>query len=186
LFDEFTPDTFHPKLYSLSSLAAEATMIGELHENHEAWLKHLKHVQSELIERLEHGIERTLCEPRQLGMLERLSKATSATEVVGIGRVLALEGFHERLEESVRGKLANYDIATASKKKEDADALLTSLATFAFRKGCSSDDTSCIADVLLRVEKRCGNGFWMLCQHRNRLLTASSPSEHRMIIPRQP
>jgi hypothetical protein len=148
LFDEFTPDTFHPKLYSLSSLAAEATMIGELHENHDAWLKHLKHVQSELIERLEHGIERTLCEPRQLGMLERLSKATSATEVVGIGRVLALEGFHERLEESVRGKLANYDIATASKKKEDADALLTSLATFAFRKGCSSDDTSCIADVL--------------------------------------
>lgn len=46
LFDEFTPDTFHPKLYNLPGLVAEATMIGELQENHDAWNKHLKQVQA--------------------------------------------------------------------------------------------------------------------------------------------
>jgi hypothetical protein len=81
-------------------------------------------------------------------MLERISKAASATEVVGLGRLLTLEGFHQHLESEVRRKLTGFDIARAGKQKEDTDELLTALATHAFRKGCSFDDTQSIATIL--------------------------------------
>lgn len=148
LFDEFTPDTFHPKLYSLSSLAAEAQLIGQLHENHDAWLKHLKHVQLELSEKLAGGIEASACSHRHLGMLEKISKSDSVREVVNIGRVLALEGLQPSLEEKIRVKFREFDVTNAAKKKEQADKLLTALATFSFHKGCSVDDTSNIEMIL--------------------------------------
>lgn len=147
LFDEFTPDTFHPKLHSLSSLATEATMIGGLHEDHEAWMKHLKHVQSELSARLEAGLERKVCSLRHLDMLVKMSKSESAKEVASLGRVLELEGFHSTLEEKVRSQFMELDLAEAGHRKENADQLLTTLATFAFRKGCSMDDTGNVSEV---------------------------------------
>ena len=148
LFDEFTPDTFHPKLFSLSSLVGEATAIGELHENHDAWMKHLKHVQSELGERLQSGLERSICTPRHRGMLERLHEAASASEVVRIGRVLQLEGFDTRLEAGVTETFRDLDMSSAGTKKNDTDELLTALATHAFRKGCSSGDTRNVPEIL--------------------------------------
>jgi hypothetical protein len=148
LFDEFTPDTFHPKLYNLPGLVAEATMIGELQENHDAWNKHLKQVQAELSERLAKGVERTACTPRHFGMLEILSKSQSPAEVVGIGRVLKLEGFRDHLENGVRSRFRDLNIETAADRKEDTDALLTILATHAFRKGCSSEDTGNLIESL--------------------------------------
>jgi hypothetical protein len=148
LFDEFTPDTFHPKLYNLPGLVAEATMIGELQEIHDAWNKHLKQVQAELSERLAKGVERTACPPRHFGMLETLNKATSPAEVVGIGRVLKLEGFRDHLENRVRNQFRDLNIETAADRKEDTDALLTILATHAFRKGCSSEDTGNLIESL--------------------------------------
>jgi hypothetical protein len=148
LFDEFTPDTFHPKLYNLPGLVAEATMIGELQENHDAWNKHLKQVQMELSERLTKGVERTDCSPRHFTMLETMSKATSPAEVVGIGRVLNLEGFRDHLENRVRSQFRDLNIEAAADRKEDTDSLLTILATHAFRKGCSSEDTRNLIDGL--------------------------------------
>ena len=140
LFDEYTPDTFHPKLFNLSGLAAEATMIGELHEDHDAWMKHLKHVQAEIAERLEKGIEQSLCFPRQYRLLEKMSKATSATEVLGLGRILNLEDFQGHLESGVRRKFENFDLASAERKKKEADDIITCFATYAFRKGCGAED----------------------------------------------
>jgi hypothetical protein len=148
LFDQFTPDTFHPKLYSLSSLACEAAMIGNLHDDHEAWMKHLKHVQSELAERLNGGLERTVCTSRHVNMLERMSKADSAQEVANLGRVLELEGFHNDTENRIRKQFMELDFVDAEKRKKEADQLLTTLATLAFRKGCSMDDTGNVADIL--------------------------------------
>lgn len=148
LFDEFTPDTFHPKLHSLSSLAAEATMIGNLHEDHEAWMKHLKHVQAELSAKLEDGLERTVCPLRHLDMLAKMSKTDSAKEVASLGRVLELEGFHGTTEDKIRGQFMELDLAEAGRRKEHTDQLLSTLATFAFRKGCSTDDTGDASEIL--------------------------------------
>jgi hypothetical protein len=160
LFDEFTPDSFHPKLFSLTSLLDEATTIGKLHEDNDAWMKHLKHVQDELGERLQIGLERLICSPRHLGMLERLHKADSASEVVAIGRVLRLEGFQGRLEAGVAKKFREFDLSTAGTKKNDTDELLTALATHAFRKGCSSDDSRNIGEVVPQGREAVRN--WIL------------------------
>ncbi len=148
LFDGFTPDTFHPKLYSLSSLAAEATMIGELHEDHDAWIKHLTRVQFELTKRLERGVELTVCSPRHLGMLDRMSKSQSPSEVAGIGSVLALEGLSSGIEAGIREKVVQLTFADAKNRKSETDEILTSLATFAFRKGCSTEDASEPLEIL--------------------------------------
>ncbi len=148
LFDEFTPDTFHPKLYGLSSLAAEATMIGQLHEDHDAWFKHLKQVQAELSEALRGGVEVAGCSKRHITMLDEMAKSQSARQVFRLGRVLHLEEFHRTLEERIRLRFTEFDITRAKREKERADELLTSLATFAFRKGCSRDDTGNVDEVL--------------------------------------
>lgn len=74
-------------------------------------------------------------------MLETLSKATSPAEVVGIGRVLKLEGFRDHLETRARNQFRDLNLEAAANRKEDTDSLLTILATHAFRKGCSSEDT---------------------------------------------
>lgn len=148
LFDEFTPDTFHPKLFNLAGLLAESTMIGELQANHDAWNKHLKQVQAELSERISKGGERDSCSPRHLAMLETLAKAATPAEVVGIGRVLELEGLRDQLENRVRIQFRDLDIGTANDRKENTDSLLTILATHAFRKGCSSEDSQSLIDSL--------------------------------------
>lgn len=150
LFDEFSPDTFHPKLHSISSLVSELTMIGNLHENHEAWMKHLKHVQSELFARLQGGLERAACSYRHLNMLVKMSKSDSAREVANLGRVLELEGFHSTMEDRIRDQFRELDLAEAGRSKEHTDQILTTLATFAFRKGCSMDDTENIGVILPR------------------------------------
>jgi len=148
LFDEYTPDTFHPKLYGLSSLVAEATMIGQLHEDHDAWLKHLNHVQAELSETLLGGVEAAECSPRHLTMLDQMAKAQSARQVVQLGRVLDLEGFSSILEEKVGNRFTDFEVGSAEREKKRADQLLTALATLAFRKGCSNDDTVNVAEIL--------------------------------------
>ena len=85
LFDEFTPDSFHPRLFSLSSLVDEATTIGELHEDQDAWMKHLKHVQNEIDERLQTGLERSICLPRASRDAGAVAQSGFGFEVVGIG-----------------------------------------------------------------------------------------------------
>lgn len=140
LFDEYTPDTFHPKLFSLPSLVNEAIEIGELHADHESWGKHLKKVQEEIGERLERGLERNLCSPRHLGMLRRIQKSTSAAEVVGLGRVLALEHFSTGVEKEVIAKFRDLSSSEVPRSKTDTDVSLTALATHAFQRGCSAVD----------------------------------------------
>jgi len=148
LFDKFTPDTFHPKLFSLPSLVSEARTIAELHKDHEAWGKHLALVQLELRDRLDRGFERTLCSPRHAGMLAGLSKNDRPAEVADVGRVLELEGFQDQLENAVRNRFANLDFTKVADRKSEGDTLLTTLATYAFRKGCNSEDCGGIAEVI--------------------------------------
>lgn len=160
LYDEYTPDTFHPKLYGLPSLAAEATMIGQLYEDHDAWLKHLKHVQAELSETLTGGVETAECSPRHLTMLDQMAKAQSPKQAVQLGRVLDLEGFASILEEKVRAQFKDFEVKSRAREKERADRLLTALATFAFRKGCSNDDTGNVDHVFQKGAEGIQN--WIL------------------------
>lgn len=140
LFDEYTPDTFHPKLFSLPSLVNEAIEIGQLQAEHEAWGKHLKKVQEEIGERVERGLERNLCSPRHLVMLQRIQKSASVAEVVGAGRVLALEGFSSCVEDAVTSQFCDLSGSEVSRRKADTDSILTALATHAFQRGCSTVD----------------------------------------------
>jgi hypothetical protein len=148
LFDQYTPDTYHPKLFSLSSLVTEAVEIGNLHDSHEAWAKHLKKVQSEIAERIDRGFEKRMCTPRQLGMLGRMSKADQPSEVEGIGRVLELEEFPYHLERKSLEHLRSRGADDLRAGLAETDALLTSLATQAFRKGHTAADH---AEVLERI-----------------------------------
>lgn len=148
LFDQFTPDTFHPKLFSLSSLVTEAIEIGKLHDGHEAWAKHLTYVQSEIAERIDLGFEKSMCTPRQLGMLERMCKADQSAEVQGIGRVLELEEFPDHLERKLLEHLRSGDAGGLRAGLAETDSLLTSLATQAFRKGHGTAER---AEVLERI-----------------------------------
>lgn len=148
LFDEFTPDTFHPKLFGIPSLVTEAITIGRLHDDHEAWGKHLSHVQKELSERLKRGSERDLCSPKHLGMIDRMSKANSPSDVVGAGRVLELESFEKSMEDAAIKRFSDLEFTAISKTKSEADEILSTLATYAFRKGCSADDCQEVMEMV--------------------------------------
>jgi hypothetical protein len=52
-FDEFTPDSFQPKLHCLPSLLDEALQIAERYTKHDAWAKHLDFVKDEIHDALE-------------------------------------------------------------------------------------------------------------------------------------
>lgn len=140
LFDEYSPDTFQPKLFSLPSLVSEVVEIAQLQAQHEAWGKHRKSVQDEIGERLERGLETRLCHPRHLGMLKTLAKSPVASEVIGLGRVLELENFAGAMEDALIKAFRSLDLSTVSSRKVKADMLLTTLATYAFRRGCSGSD----------------------------------------------
>ena len=64
LFDQYSPDSYHAKLYSLSGLISEAVEIAELQKNHDAWGKHLILVKAEIDERVRTGIESQFCSAR--------------------------------------------------------------------------------------------------------------------------
>jgi hypothetical protein len=150
LFDKFTPDTFHPKLFSLPSLVTEAVEIGQLQADQDAWGKHLKHVQEEIGERLDRGLERTLCSPRHLGMLERIRKSSMVSEVIGLGRVLELENFSAIMEAAVCQQFRDLNLTDVPKRKSEADTVLTALATYAFRRGCSAEDCQNVGESLTK------------------------------------
>ncbi len=151
LFSSYTPDTFHPRLFSIASLVSEAVAIAHLHEDHDAWSKHLRLVQGEIGERLQRGFERTLCGPRMLGMLDQLaSQTTKPSEIAGVGRVLELEDLSGLLEKSACERLSTLDLTKVASKKSEADSLLSVLATYAFHKGCTEADCSQIEEVIPR------------------------------------
>lgn len=148
LFDEFTPDTFHPKLFSLPSLVTEAATIGQLQVGHEAWARHRKQVQEEIGERLERGFERNLCSQAQLGILAKLCQTSSASEVVGLGRLLDLEDFGASVEDALRQRLQGLDLSAVPQRKTEVDNILSALATHAFQRGCSAADCQNIGGLL--------------------------------------
>jgi hypothetical protein len=148
LFDQYSPDSYHAKLYSLSGLISEAVEIAELQKNQDAWGKHLILVKAEIDERVKTGIESQFCSARHLGMLNKISSSDTPSEIIRLGRVLELEGFSGKLEASMRKEFRQLDFDSVPSKKKKADQLLTTLGTYAFRRGCNSNDCANISVVL--------------------------------------
>lgn len=81
-------------------------------------------------------------------MLERLRKASLASEVIGLGRVLELENFTTSMETAVCQQFRELNLSDVSEKKSEADSMLTALATHALRRGCSAAECQSIGDFL--------------------------------------
>lgn len=140
LFDQYTPDTFHPRLYGLSDLVDEAVEIGSLHQDHDAWAKHLIHVRAEIRDRLVRGFDRSFCSPRHGSMIQNIEGSESPTQVARIGRVLQLEKFADSVKKAAASRLETFDRKAIATEKSNVDDILETFATIALRSGYSPED----------------------------------------------
>lgn len=136
-FDEFTVDSFQPRLCQLPTLVEEITTAAEDYARDPHSKTHLQGIQEELGQKLGGKVEIATCTHKQRHLLSKISKSEDAAYIRDTGRHLIQDGFADEFEENVLllglTEIPSALVATPL-KKELAETWLSSWATLALHR----------------------------------------------------
>lgn len=143
-FDEFTPDSFHPKLHCLPSLLDESLQIAERYAKHGAWAKHLDFVKAEIQYALDEN-DYLIADRRASFLLREGMKAKGPDN---FSRHIEL--FRKVVSENAINAKAIQELdrckdltANGSIRKNKIDRVLNYYATQALRTGYQTESSNC-------------------------------------------
>lgn len=154
-FDQFTPDSFQPRVCNLPTIVAElAVAAGDVIRDSRSRF-HLEQLQAELKYRLSNGVEREACTHRQIYLLTAVASTSEAQQIHDTAQHLVGDGFGAEFEERILKKgreEISLAMAENAKGKERAETWLGAWATLALHRNyLSRDDQLSFDDSLLAL-----------------------------------
>ncbi len=136
LFDKNTPDSFHPKLFGVGHLVKELIDVAKLAQKQDPWKKHVELICEEIKERINSDFFRKCVSSRHFYLLNEICNSKIPLKnIIDYSRILLLEDLDYKIEVSLMDLWNNIDFSSELKRKEDANTVITQLATYVFRKG---------------------------------------------------
>lgn len=136
-FDDFTPDSYQPRLCHLPTLIDEIAMVATEAQKQSGWKKHLNHLLEELRARLKQEVFFGICEDTDLRALTELMRETDLIALTGKARQFQFSHFKDKYERAAiaRGRTElEKALAGEAKQKKVALHWLGLWATIGLRK----------------------------------------------------
>lgn len=138
-FDDYTIDSFQPKLCNVPALVYEIKDICCPSSLHKSSLAHLAALQRELAVTLAGSQDRGWITPFEQWKLDELCKAKTLSEAGSLTSVLIGEGFREKFEKRIFSDSKKLP-TLLPKVKQASDLILGQLATIALRRGYTESE----------------------------------------------